>query len=140
MFSTSRSRKSAARVSRLLVQRSSAPTNSPPVRFYFQAEDRIRATSVTGVQTCALPIFPAEHADWVRADPILNYVRVLTGRNDLTRDQALALDRKANEAMAAARKYAEASPFPAPEKIGRASCRERGDKTVVDGAGRKAET
>jgi TPP-dependent pyruvate/acetoin dehydrogenase alpha subunit len=58
---------------------------------------------------------PAEHADWVRADPILSYVRVLTGRNDLTRDAALALDHKANETMAAARKYAEASPFPAPE-------------------------
>src|SRR5437764_756293 len=27
-------------------------------RFFFQAEDGIRATSVTGVQTCALPIYP----------------------------------------------------------------------------------
>src|SRR5436189_6203487 len=27
--------------------------------FFFQAEDGIRDTSVTGVQTCALPIFPA---------------------------------------------------------------------------------
>src|SRR5437762_7928828 len=27
------------------------------VRFFFQAEDGIRDTSVTGVQTCALPIF-----------------------------------------------------------------------------------
>src|SRR5437763_5177572 len=27
-----------------------------PVRYFFQAEDGIRATSVTGVQTCALPI------------------------------------------------------------------------------------
>src|SRR5437763_17064437 len=26
--------------------------------FFFQAEDGIRDTSVTGVQTCALPIFP----------------------------------------------------------------------------------
>src|SRR5437762_6140149 len=29
-------------------------------RFFFQAEDGIRDTSVTGVQTCALPILPAE--------------------------------------------------------------------------------
>src|SRR5262245_38258979 len=58
---------------------------------------------------------PAEHLAWVRSDPILNYVRVLTGRNDLTRNDALALDRKANETMAAARAYAEASPFPSPE-------------------------
>src|SRR5437762_6851272 len=27
--------------------------------FFFQAEDGIRDTSVTGVQTCALPIYPA---------------------------------------------------------------------------------
>jgi len=58
---------------------------------------------------------PAAHADWVRADPILNYVRVLTGRSDLSREEALALDRKAVETMAAARAYAEASPFPNPE-------------------------
>src|SRR5437762_5747223 len=30
--------------------------------FFFQAEDGIRDTSVTGVQTCALPICCADHA------------------------------------------------------------------------------
>src|SRR5207245_3370290 len=30
--------------------------------FFFQAEDCIRAATVTGVQTCALPIFPASAA------------------------------------------------------------------------------
>src|SRR5437764_1060346 len=29
------------------------------IYFFFQAEDGIRGTSVTGVQTCALPISPA---------------------------------------------------------------------------------
>src|SRR5437762_12977234 len=29
---------------------------------FFQAEDGIRVTSVTGVQTCALPIFPLAEA------------------------------------------------------------------------------
>src|SRR5688572_30855999 len=29
-----------------------------PRRFFFQAEDGIRYLTVTGVQTCALPIFP----------------------------------------------------------------------------------
>src|SRR2546422_1454782 len=29
--------------------------------FFFQAEDGIRDVAVTGVQTCALPIYPAEH-------------------------------------------------------------------------------
>src|SRR5437762_4293164 len=31
--------------------------------FFFQAEDGIRDTSVTGVQTCALPIYPERHDD-----------------------------------------------------------------------------
>jgi len=56
-----------------------------------------------------------EHADWIRSDPILRYVRVLLGRNDATRDDVLALDRKANDEMQAARAFAEASPFPKPE-------------------------
>src|SRR2546430_7459792 len=30
------------------------------VHFFFQAEDGIRYLTVTGVQTCALPIFPAD--------------------------------------------------------------------------------
>src|SRR5437879_10993320 len=33
--------------------------------FFFQAEDGIRDTSVTGVQTCALPIFPVPTASIV---------------------------------------------------------------------------
>src|SRR5437762_13885424 len=45
------------------------PSRTAPGRsvFFFQAEDGIRDTSVTGVQTCALPIFSrrkhAHHAD-----------------------------------------------------------------------------
>ena len=31
--------------------------------FFFQAEDGIRGSPVTGVQTCALPIFAADVAD-----------------------------------------------------------------------------
>src|SRR2546430_4847315 len=33
--------------------------------FFFQAEDGIRDLTVTGVQTCALPIFPFEEEDVV---------------------------------------------------------------------------
>src|SRR5688572_32143834 len=38
--------------------------------FFFQAEDGIRDLTVTGVQTCALPIFPGAsyQAEEVRAD------------------------------------------------------------------------
>src|SRR5437762_6757981 len=37
--------------------------------FFFQAEDGIRDTSVTGVQTCALPIF----GDLPAVDPAIRY-------------------------------------------------------------------
>src|SRR5438270_10604253 len=37
--------------------------------FFFQAEDGIRDLTVTGVQTCALPIFPALAAIRVGDDP-----------------------------------------------------------------------
>jgi TPP-dependent pyruvate/acetoin dehydrogenase alpha subunit len=54
-----------------------------------------------------------EHADWVRnVDPILRYIRLLVSRNDATRDDIVAIDRKATDEIAAARAYAEASPFP----------------------------
>jgi pyruvate dehydrogenase E1 component alpha subunit len=56
-----------------------------------------------------------EHADWVRADPILRYIRTLLGRGAIDRDAVVALDTGANETMAAARAFAEASPFPKPE-------------------------
>src|SRR5436189_2007707 len=40
--------------------------------FFFQAEDGIRDTSVTGVQTCALPIFHSfsNESDVLSRDPI----------------------------------------------------------------------
>src|SRR5688500_19277816 len=48
--------------------------------FFFQAEDGIRDYKVTGVQTCALPIFPAprfhirvrsnDSTAWRRRDPV----------------------------------------------------------------------
>src|SRR5206468_5761496 len=37
--------------------------NSAVVVFFFQAEDGIRDLIVTGVQTCALPIYPAPPTD-----------------------------------------------------------------------------
>src|SRR5256885_4830784 len=39
------------------------------VFFFFQAEDGIRDYKVTGVQTCALPIFPGEEAQ-LRREPL----------------------------------------------------------------------
>ena len=68
--------------------------------FFFQAEDGIRDTSVTGVQTCALPIFPADNQGYVFAN--LAPVRAL-----------------------AARFFPVMSGDPELQEIGRASCRER---------------
>src|SRR5688572_8717050 len=34
------------------------------MRFFFQAEDGIRVLTVTGVQTCALPIYSQYHCSW----------------------------------------------------------------------------
>src|SRR5437762_5303271 len=62
---------------------------STSLSFFFQAEDGIRATSVTGVQTCALPIFDLVeryeldglHFDYVRYPaPDYDYSRVALER------------------------------------------------------------
>src|SRR5437764_7140985 len=65
--------------------------------FFFQAEDGIRDTSVTGVQTCALPIFGPKDADRDLAagaagdravldiDRPLRHVARLQSREDLAR-------------------------------------------------------
>src|SRR5262249_56461579 len=99
-----------------------------PMRFFFQAEDGIRDWSVTGVQTCALPIFVAEpDLDLVAvgrragdrafgvagADRVLEQVgaRVLP----LRRLPGGLLDRRAERG-----------------EIGRASCRERGRSAVAE--------
>src|SRR5688500_20144238 len=91
--------------------------------FFFQAEDGIRDYKVTGVQTCALPIFLqrweraltalesdpmslANELDWVAKYQLL---RAYRDRHDLEWNSARL---KAME-------------------IGRASCRERGEKGVV---------
>src|SRR5438094_6164609 len=39
--------------------------------FFFQAEDGIRDRTVTGVQTCALPIYPSQSFDTSRVELLL---------------------------------------------------------------------
>src|SRR5437763_930997 len=69
------------------------------IRFFFQAEDGIRDTSVTGVQTCALPI---------------------SGRVPL----CSACDRSSSS-QAFSSGWITCNGSPTRGKIGRASCRER---------------
>src|SRR2546430_17418460 len=80
--------------------------------FFFQAEDGIRDLTVTGVQTCALPICPSS--------------------------SAREAGRWAPEVMASSAAWGPARrakrcvpPAPGVNQIGRGSCRERGEISVV---------
>src|SRR5207237_5266910 len=89
--------------------------------FFFQAEDGIRDSSVTGVQTCALPICDARWSAWQRhVDPFaFERLADLTLANDaltfVERLLQVVLDGVGRAAHDAALVRAE---------IGRASCRE----------------
>src|SRR5258706_11075583 len=85
--------------------------------FFFQAEDGIRDWSVTGVQTCALPI--------------LNSAAIrLSAESSVSSPLAIALDSADNLIAAEFTNrlsffYAKMAYAHAASKIGRASCRER---------------
>src|SRR5437762_4515829 len=86
--------------------------------FFFQAEDGIRDTSVTGVQTCALPIFGLggvfSYFVAGRKAPLFTRLGWLSGINSLLVILALA------------RILAQGDhPSNWDLEIGRASCRER---------------
>ena len=54
-------------------------------------------------------------------DPILRYARALLAAGVVDRDALLGIDKRVAGEIAAARAYAEESPFPAPETaLGRA--------------------
>jgi pyruvate dehydrogenase E1 component alpha subunit len=54
-----------------------------------------------------------EHADWIRnADPVLRFAATLLGDGALTQEELTTLDAQVTDQMAAARAYAEASPYP----------------------------
>src|SRR5437868_8710144 len=78
--------------------------------FFFQAEDGIRDRNVTGVQTCALPIYDLD--DGAVAGPIrLHRVSGLLDHGDVAAAYGPHLDSDV--------------------EIGRASCRERVEISVV---------
>src|SRR2546427_6750012 len=66
--------------------------------FFFQAEDGIRDLTVTGVQTCALPILTPGAPP--RPTLILSGVNFETGRSALTRDSYMVLDAVAASLLA----------------------------------------
>src|SRR5256886_3481279 len=100
---------------------SSSPAVGPgPGFFFFQAEDGIRDLTVTGVQTCALPIFREayfEHPSYVplvqRAYELWASLEQLSGQKLLRQTGGLMIGPRDGVLVSGAR------------QIGRASCRER---------------
>src|SRR5437870_6007120 len=80
---------------------------SMSLTFFFQAEDGIRGGHVTGVQTCALPIF------------LVNNYKSITAAENMKE----GLEREDSSAMFSVAGHRE-------KEIGRASCRERVQSTV----------
>src|SRR5690625_7226300 len=79
--------------------------------FFFQAEDGIRDGHVTGVQTCALPIFPRR---------LLGFWLTAKHGSEGLRE---VLTERFQETMVGDLKHRVLVPA----EIGRASCRERGE-------------
>src|SRR3712207_8574752 len=87
--------------------------------FFFQAEDGIRDIGVTGVQTCALPIF---------GDPTLRLAFWLPERGEFVDAAGTAMSLPGDDPRQAATPIEhEGKPVAAlvHDQIGRAACRER---------------
>src|SRR5207237_7913779 len=98
--------------------------------FFFQAEDGIRYSSVTGVQTCALPILDSitnsgeDGSSLGGATPNQDLAR------RLEREQRGVLRRREEDLGDALAPFRVGS-VPYLNEIGRASCRERVERLVV---------
>src|SRR5437763_12922238 len=106
--------------------------------FFFQAEEGMRDTSVTGVQTCALPILeacaPRRTIFWTpgqyraRASP---RNRAVT-RGGPARSHSPSPDKVGPRLSLACRSWISKRP-----QIGRASCRDRGMSGAIDDSGER---
>src|SRR5437764_8200314 len=91
--------------------------------FFFQAEDGIRDTSVTGVQTCALPI----SCLWSPSRPVL---RGAERRPSGPRSTGLLGDQRQAQRLQQVHDVPQLGVGPADQEIGRASCREGVENAV----------
>src|SRR5205085_7467255 len=105
---------------------------------FFQAEDGIRDLTVTGVQTCALPISPGAPRDRscrispATGEPSPGASPSRSGaRRSAERPVSAAMQERGEAGPAQTREAGPAS------KIGRASCRERGEVAGGGGGVRK---
>src|SRR5260370_3179858 len=90
------------------------------LRFFFQAEDGIRDSSVTGVQTCALPISQPFLVDQLGDEERLRHLALTPRTLGLARQGVVIVDFGLAELI-----WLPGGIQPAALKIGRASCRER---------------
>src|SRR5205085_5933993 len=101
---------------------------------FFQAEDGIRDLTVTGVQTCALPISRAHTARGRRRrgrDPGRPPAWTASGRTPPTGSRRPGEGRWSPNRPAGP--AARSGPGSGPRQIGRASCRERVEEADVEG-------
>src|SRR5207245_6794950 len=92
------------------------------VWFLFQAEERIRVATVTGVQTCALPILRARWAPAAIAAPSWRPASASLDSFASTTRSTAATSRRGSSLLACLNSL----KIHAPWEIGRASWRERG--------------
>src|SRR5207237_9530572 len=97
--------------------------------FFFQAEDGIRDSSVTGVQTCALPILRL----FVLSQPLLNVRRVVV-RVELPRWEGIRWRNEMRAGVTVEHVHRERASRVRVLQIGRASCRERVERWEEGGA------
>src|SRR5690606_39488793 len=101
-----------------------------------QAEDGIRDFHVTGVQTCALPIFPSGWVDGGRRNPCWTHRTVAKARASLTITRTACASVSRSSAQACTSRSPPLHFFSSrsmENEIGRASCRERVARSI--GAG-----
>src|SRR5438094_1399926 len=94
--------------------------------FFFQAEDGIRARTVTGVQTCALPISSGVGHDRQRNTSERSFRRLvrLCSADDRARPRTV-VRWDLTHLLRRRRRTSLERDHPAAEEIGRAPCRER---------------
>src|SRR5207248_8541216 len=108
--------------------------------FFFQAEDGIRDRTVTGVQTCALPICETLNREFdVKQNELREQERRLEKREDVIEQQLQNLAKKERNLEHQHKKNVERKEL-LEKQIGRASCRERVKKAVGSGAAKEKQT
>src|SRR5205807_6136280 len=94
--------------------------------FFFQAEDGIRDYKVTGVQTCALPIYCCHKGGRLAFGPD-GKLYVTLGD-----EHASAAAQNTGDVRGKILRYNPDGTAPSDNQIGRASCRERVESAVGD--------